>query len=93
MLSNIFDKDRLTYSRDTDTYNSRLSTLWDLIDELVLKRLGLTLVVHCSVVKQARHKPARQNKIPPMWTNKNSESANHIIKQATQNSSISCTKY
>ena len=52
VLSKIFDKDRLTHSRDIDTYTSRLSTLRDLIDEkdskVREKNLGLILMVNCS---------------------------------------------
>ena len=88
VLSKIFDKDGLTHSRDIDTYTSRLSTLRDLFDEKdskVSEKKFRTYFDGKLLPLLNKHviEPARQNKIPPNWTNNNSESANHILKQAT----------
>ena len=76
----IFDKDGLTHSRDIDTYTSRLLTLRDLIDEKNRTYFDGKLL---PLLNKHVIEPRRQNKIPPNWTNNNSESANHILKQAT----------
>ena len=78
----------MTHSRDIDTYTSRLSTLRDLIDKKDSKVSEKKIRTYFDgkllpLLNKHVIEPARQNKIPPNWTNNNSESANHIIKQAT----------
>ena len=89
IISKIFDKAGLADTKDEDTYNTSLVVLRQLIDNKDSKVSDRKFRPYFDgkvlpLLRKHIIEPARANKIPINWTNNNSESANHILKQATQ---------
>ena len=94
IIEHIFGETAVIESKDNDTYNARVSILKDIIpnheeNSALISHLEQRLL---PLMKEHVIVPSNAGKIPTNWTSNNAESANHILKSASNwKSSDLCT--
>ena len=88
VLTRIFATDGLLDARDVDTYSTKLERLKILItekDENAGDKKFRPFFENKLIPLFVSHvlEPVKTGKVPPNWTNKNSESENHVLKSET----------
>lgn len=89
ILTGIFGENGIVRAKDTDTLNIRVERMKRIINQKdvnVQEKKFQPYFENKLLPLLEKHiiEPVKQGKIPPTWTNNNSESANHVLKSAIQ---------